>query len=523
MLKQTILATWLFFAVYSFVHAHGTTKHSEGRIKLSPLSMLKLGPYDQGASEIVSYDPTTQRAFVTNGYTNAIDVISLRKPASPKKEFSIDLKPFGVPNSVAVKQELVAVAVAAKPKQNPGSVVVFDVNGKHLNTFEVGALPDMVTFTPNGKFILSANEGEPNDDYSNDPEGSVSIISVSDDINAQTQSSVRTADFSSFNSKELDPEVRVFGPGASAAEDFEPEYITVSADSKSAWVSLQENNALALLDIENGVVTQVLPLGTRSHNNTKTAIDASDKDQGINIKPWPIEGLYQPDTIASYQAHGKTYIVTANEGDARDYTGYSEESRVATMSLDKSLLDSSPNLKSDENLGRLKVSTVGADINGDGRADKLYSFGTRSFSIWNTQGQQVFDSSSQFERITARNYPRLFNLGDGRSDDKGPEPEALAVGKVGDSIYAFIGLERTGGVMVYNITKPKKAFYVDYLNTISPQLEADDPNAGDIAPESIVFVSAKDSPNDQPFIITANETSGTLALYGISQVKTESH
>lgn len=520
-LKHIVIAIPLLFATQA--HAHNGEVHSTKRIKLTALSTYKSGPYDKGAAEIVSFDPETQRAFVTNGHTIAIDAISLAKLSSPVLDFSIDMKPYGAPNSVAVKNGLVAVAVQAKPKQKPGSIVVFDLNGKHLNTFQAGALPDMVTFTPDGKYILAANEGEPNDDYTVDPEGSITLIEVGTDIAKQTQKSVRTADFKVFNDAKLDPRIRIFGKNASVAQDLEPEYIAVSADSKTAWVSLQENNALAEIDIERGLVKELFALGTQSHNNAKTAIDASDKDKKINIQAWPVEGMYQPDSIAAYEVEGRTYIVTANEGDARDYKGYSEETRVGKMDLDKELLTANPKLAKSKNLGRLKVSKVGADSDGNGKVDKFYSYGTRSFSIWDENGFRVYDSGSQFARITARDYPRLFNRNDARSDNKGSEPEALALGKIGDATFAFIGLERTGGVMVYNITDPQNAFYVDYLNTLSAELEPDDPKQGDIAPEGIVFVNAVDSPSGKPFIITANEISGTTSVYQINEADPKNH
>lgn len=518
---KILIAFIAFLSISHSSFAHNGIEHDAAQISLSALSSYKSGPFDQGAAEIVAYDPGTQRAFVTNGFTKAIDVLNLSKPEHPSLDFSIDLKPYGTPNSVAVKNGMLAVAVAASPKQAPGSVVVFALDGQHLNTFRTGALPDMVTFTPDAKFILTANEGEPNGDYSIDPEGSISLIGVGDDISKQTQNAVRTADFKRFKRSELDPRIRIFGINASVAQDLEPEFIAVSADATTAWVSLQENNALAVVNIQTGVVERLIALGTQSHNNAKTAIDASDQDNSTRILPWPVQGMYQPDTIATYEVDGQTYLVTANEGDARDYDGYSEEVRIGKLPLDKTSFDRKHKFKHENNLGRLKVSNVGADADGDGQVDTLFTFGTRSFSIWNVDGKRIYDSGSQFARIVARDHPELFNAGDSRSDDKGSEPEALAIGKVGEETYAFIGLERTGGVMVYNISDPKNAFYVDYLNTIKPHLALDHPDVGDISPESIVFVSADNSPDSKPFIITANETSSTVSLYRVHTENTK--
>lgn len=497
--------------------AHGQHKTLGDRIRLSQLSTYKLGPYDSGAAEIASFDPETQRVFATNNHAHSVDAISIVKPESPKLKFRIDLKQYGEINSVAVKNSVVAIAVAAKKPQENGSILIYNTDGMRLNQFEAGAMPDMVTFSPNGKHIIGANEGEPNDDYTVDPEGSITIIDLDGDLRKLTQASARTVNFNQFTRNNIDSGIRIFGKNASISQDLEPEYITVTADSKTAWVSLQENNALAKVNLVRGRVEKLYSLGYQDHSLSANGLDASDKDEKINIRPWPIQGMYQPDSIASYQVGGKSFIVTANEGSSRNYSGFSELLRVKNLTLDSSLKEQG--LQANEQLGRLKVSTIGADSDNNGLSDTLYSFGSRSFSIWNQDIVQVYDSASEFEQITARDYPKLFNNRDQFSDDKGPEPEALAIGKVGKSIYAFIGLVQTGGIVVYNITVPEKTFFVDYLNTISPDLEPNDPHAGDIAPESLVFISAANSPNDQPLLVSANEVSGTLSIYKISQAE----
>lgn len=217
------------------------------------LRLEVLGTYDSGiigasAAEIVSYDKKSQRLFVTNDATNSLDVLDISAPATPVKAFSIDLSSLGTGvNSVAVRHGIVAVAVEAKPIQLPGSVGFYDSNGNFLSSVKVGALPDMLTFTPNGHALLVANEGEPSDNYLVDPEGSISIIRMRKDVKSMTQADVQTADFQRFNDTKLDPRIRIFGPGSTVAQDLEPEYIAVSRDSKTAWVTLQENNAIAIV------------------------------------------------------------------------------------------------------------------------------------------------------------------------------------------------------------------------------------------------------------------------------------
>src|SRR5262245_36168302 len=163
--------------------------------------------------------------------------------STPTKVGSIDVKLYGAAaNSVAVRDGIVAVAVENAVKTSPGKVVFFDRDLNFLSQVEVGALPDMLAFTPNGRFVLVANEGEPNNSSTIDPEGSVSIIDLSGGGARLRQEKVRTADFKAFNNANLDPSIRIFGPGATVAQDLEPEYVAVSHDSRTAWVTCQENN-----------------------------------------------------------------------------------------------------------------------------------------------------------------------------------------------------------------------------------------------------------------------------------------
>lgn len=498
-------------ATVNSTFAHATHTHAD-RIRLSYLSSFHSSGDKENSTEILAYDSKQQLIFVCNSAEKRVDAISLSELENPLLSFSIDLKNYGYPNSVALNNEVLAIAIENDNPQINGSVLLFNTKGEFLNQLDVGAMPDMVTFSPNGKHILVANEGEPNDAFTVDPEGSVSIIDINKKILNLTQKDVRHVDFRAFNKNNISASVRIHPASNSVAQDLEPEHISVTEDSQTAWVSLQENNALAKIDIKSGRVEQIYGLGSISHNSIENAIDASDKDGGINLKPWPVEGLFQPDTIATYEVKGQTFIVTANEGDTRDYDEFKDNKRVGDLNLDLNYFDG---LNSPQKLGRLKVSTLEADSNNDGLANRLVSFGTRSFSIWDSNGQRVFDSGSDFARITARDYPKLFNANDQRSDNKGSEPEALTIGKVENSTYAFIGLERTGGIMVYNINNPNKATFVDYINNISPSLAHDDPKSGDRAPESIVFVSDKESPNGKAFIVTANEMSGTVSVYQI--------
>lgn len=510
-----------------------SASHAEpvnAQISLTPIGTYETGVFDEGAAEIVAYDADTERLFVTNADANTIDILDISDPTNPTKLDDIDLSPYGGGvNSVAVRDGVVAAAVEASPKQNPGKVVFFDTEGGFLSSVTVGALPDMLTFTPDGTKILVANEGEPSDDYLTDPEGSVSIIDVSGGVPILTQSNVSTASFAPFNkkiNKLRRGNVRIFGPGASVSQDVEPEYIAVSADSSTAYVVLQENNAIASVDIASATVIALKGMGYKNHRSPKNALDASNKDNAINIQTWPVKGMYQPDAIATYEVNGKTYLVTANEGDSRDYDGFSEEKRVKELTLGNGLLKPNAFLQEDDQLGRLKITTAPPAGKRSHKSDhvytQLFSYGARSFSVWDSEGSLLFDSGDDFEQIVSIEIPDFFNANnddnefDNRSDDKGPEPEGLTLGEIGGRTYAFIGLERVGGIMVYDVTDPVSPTFVEYVNNRD---FTEDPETGspkDLGPEGLLFIPGTASPSEQPLLVVANEVSGTTTIYAIS-------
>jgi hypothetical protein len=418
------------------------------------------GSGDITAAETVAYGDG--QIYVTNSTDNSLDIVAIGDPASPGAPTRISLAPYGAgPNSVAFSHGVVAVAVEASPKTDPGAVVFFDAAGAYLNRVTVGALPDMLTFSPNGRYLLVANEGEPSNDYTVDPEGTISVIRIGDEgVAALTDADVVSLGFGAFDAAALKAEgVRLFGPGASVAQEMEPEYITVARNNQTAYVTLQENNAVAAIDLKALRVTAVLPLGYKDHALPGNRLDASDRDGAITIKSWPVFGMYQPDAIDSYEVRGATYLVTANEGDARDYNpGLREETSVASLALDPTVFPNAADLKANAALGRLTVTKVDGDTDGDGDYDRLYAYGARSFSIWDAQGKLVFDSGDAIEREVARAYPANFNANnssnsfDNRSDNKGPEPEGLALGKIDGRTYVFVGLERQGGVMIFDVS-----------------------------------------------------------------------
>ncbi|KAF7600450.1 MAG: alkaline phosphatase [Candidatus Dactylopiibacterium carminicum] len=512
------------------------------------LTLSKIGGFqhDGGASsaEITAYDPLSKRLFVVNGALGTVDVLNLADPTAPTLISSISTASFGSGlggvNSVAVHDGVVALTIEANPKTSNGIAALLRASDLvTLGTASVGALPDMLTFTPDGKTLLVANEGEPSSyDQSDsiDPEGSISVIALGPLGPTVTSVSMTAtqAGFTAYNSQ-IDSlraaGVRIFGPNASVAQDLEPEYITVAADSSKAWITLQENNAVAELDIASKTITAIRPFGLKDHSLAGNGMDVSDEDGGentnngtpaIKIRTVPVKGMYMPDAIASYTVGGETYLVTANEGDAREYDGFAEKVRVRAHcdSLDATAFADAANAIRDSNLGRLKIT---ANYNGgsidtgkdtSGTCTALYSFGARSFSIWKTDARQVYDSGDEFEQRTQALSNVNFNASndndklDARSTAKGPEPEGVVLGHFGGKTYAFIGLERVGGVMVYDITTPAAPAFVTYVNPRAGE-------TGDRGPEGLAVVPAADSPNGKPLLIVGNETSGSTAIYQI--------
>lgn len=487
------------------------------------------------SAEIVSYDASTRRLYVANSVGGKLDILDLANPAAITAIASIDIKAYGGINSVYARNGLVACAMENANPQANGSVVFFDRGGVFQKQVTVGALPDMITFSPDGRYVLTANEGEPKADYTVDPEGSVSVIDISGGVAGLTQANVTTAGFGAYNGQAAALRaqgIRIYGglaaTPATVAQDLEPEYVAVSANSQTAYITLQENNAVAVLDLATRQITALRPVGYSDHRQPGRGLDASDQTADVLIANWPIKGMREPDAIAAFEVGGTSYLLTANEGDARDYGAFSEQVRLGTTSssapyvLDPTVFPNAALLKNNNVLGRLNVTNRLGDTDGDGDFDEIYAYGGRSFSIYNaTTGAEVHDSGNLLERVTAADatYGAIFNASNGfgeaptrknRSDDKGPEPEGVTTGRIGQNLYAFVSMERVGGVMVFNINNPAAPVLETYANNRS--LTA---GTGDLGPEGIVFIGAADSPTGQPLLLLANEVSSTVAVYSI--------
>ena len=473
-----------------------------------------------GEGEIVSFDAASGRFFVTNPAARTLDVYEYAAGALARVQ-SISLG--GEPNGCAVHSGLVAVAIEGSTKQDLGSVEFYAAATGFTSGARVvvGALPDMLAFTPDGSKLVVANEGEADVATGlNNPEGSVSII----DVAART---VQTADFNAFDSQKAALQaagVRVQDTnGITLSQDMEPEYVAVSADGATAYVSCQENNALAIVDIASATVNDILPLGEKDHSLPGNEFDASNLD-GVagNFQNWPVRGYYMPDGICTFTVNGVEYIASANEGHCRSVLpGFIDETRGHDMEA-SFVLDSedptpetgsftSAQLNDDALLGSLNMATSPYDVargdtDGDGDIDQLYAFGGRSMTIWDTAGNVVFDSGDALERAMLDRGL----LQDSRSDDQGPEPESVVFGVVGNLPYLFVGLERTSAICAFNVADPQNPVLEDVIDI------AGESGVPAYSPDGLAFIPRASSPLGLDTLAVISDQGGVLSLFSLN-------
>ena len=522
-------------------------RHGENTIRLAFLGRYTMGFFGVGGAGAALYDPPSRRLFVINADRGLIDALDITDPAAPQLVRREVLLDEGAPESVALSHGILVVALWNAVDTQPGKVLFFDTDGRRIGeAVEVGAKPVQMRFTPDGRKLVVVNHGEANDSYTIDPEGSISIIDlgIADPgcrgAGCAINPRAVQLDFQALNDEKaalVREGVRIYGPGASVAQDLEPESVAIAPDGAVAWVNLQRNNAMAVIDLASPRIVDIFALGTKDHGRPGYGLDGSSVDGEINIRPWPIRAFYNPDGFAAYEVAGETFLVTANEGDPRESTAFVEEAQLRTLQLDPEVFPNAAVLQQDRNLGRLRVSTVDGDVDGDGALDRIFAYGGRSFTIWTGAGELVFDSGDDLERIMAEAVPSCFNCSGGsinfdeRSDDRGPEPEALALGRIGGRDYLFLAPERIGGLYVYDITDPRAPVFQQYVNfrdfAVDPQqvCEAQQPMsqacaaAGDLEPEGVLFIAAEGSPIGVPLVVLTHELSTSATIWRVDQVR----
>ncbi|WP_119395994.1 choice-of-anchor I family protein [Salinibius halmophilus] len=529
----------------------------------------------EGAAEIVQYHKASQRILAINssGDKPLVEIIptagfdrdalvadseGVVNNANLTSEATIDLQAdnpsLSDANSIAVNGDLLAVAMAGAEHADNGAVMFYrltETDGKlaaeYIKSVAAGNLPDMVAINAEGTKAIVANEGKPSDDYTFDPEGSITVIDIVDGVPADTGTQI---DFRAYNGMQAEleaqgmyfasPTERVINGKqvmpSTVAQDLEPEYVTTHGNK--AWVALQENNGFAIVDLTDNSV-EVVGLGLKDWSMYD--IDTFE-DGKVGFERYSnLVGMYQPDSIAAYEVDGQTYVVTANEGDSREYffdadsaeacealggidydeddgcLAFIDETKASAIADKIEDADLAAAAAGNGTLNKLLVSKLRGDNDGDGMYEQLFAYGARSFSIFNANGELVFDSGDDLEKITAEKHGDAFNNdedaneGDARSANKGPEPEALTLGTINGRTYAFVGMERMGTIFVYDISNPQAPEFVDYLNNRGLVEGAD--ITGDMAPEGMKFVDAKDSATGQPLLIIGNEISGTVSVW----------
>jgi Choice-of-anchor I domain len=557
---------------------------SGARIELRTAGTYRGGYNNASASSGVAYDAKTQRLFVANGATQSIDMVNLSggavdayRPQRLTEECSINvanpwlLSPFSgyTPFNVALRKDgiLAVVLQDREDATRQGQVAFYDARGDcsapPLSVISVGFMPARASFTPDGKYVLITNEGEPSQDYLTDPPGSVSIIDLGGGVAGAMATGVTFEAFDPLKESLIDGGIRISGldfstpellDTTSVARDLEPEGIAISADSRSAWITLPENNAVAVLDIRDGKFVAIRSFGYKDYSVEGNGLDPTDNDgPPPNTQTWPIRGMYMPKQVAIAVPIDFPVLVYPDRGVRRNLAVFGDEVRLSGMpkiekppvfrDLDPAVFPpSDPTTLALRHL-QLKVSWVDGDSNGDGYLEHIYAFGGRSFSIRLPDNRLIFDSGDDFEQITVQawrdtngyflfNTPDDENGFDDNSDLRGPEPISVATGRIGLRTYAFIGLERVGGVMTYDITNPFKPTFQHYINNRNFALNPKDgegvcakrqsetgecPNIGDQSAQEIVFIGARESPIGAPLLIVSNVTSGSATILRIDR------
>ena len=494
-----------------------------------------------GSAESIAFDSARNLLFVLG--PNGVDALNATTGALA---FSVGKSLVQVPsggasmslgngNSVAVSGNTLAVSFDGPTAGSNGAVALFDVAPSGTGatwraTASVGAVPDMLVFTPDGSTILAAIEGEPAPGYTIDPAGGLALINATTGVATFFGFSDFDAQAAALRSQGVK---LTYGlPGTTNAQalpslDLEPEYITISGNH--AYVTLQEANAIGIFDLGTQSWVSILPLGLINHNLAGNGIDTSDRDGGAIIRQVPISGMFMPDAIASFVQGGVTYLVTANEGDAREWGGtanvFNEAVRISDLvpatgstapagmpALDAALLSQIQSRRGDADLGRLDVSRWVGDTDGDGDLDRLQAFGTRGFSIWEVGGPSTaptltlrYNSGQLIDQIIASQLPGSYD--DSRSDNKGAEPEQITLGTVGGTVYAFVGLERANATMAFSIDGPTNVNFAGIIN-----------RSGDTAPEVSTFIPA--AGGSPARLAVANEVSGTTTLFNLAAAPT---
>ena len=528
---ESVITTPDYTAVETTDTQYNGYFNAESDVKTKLIARYNSGAYsaDGGSAEITVYNAANGFAYSVNGVKGTLDCVDMRGlkngdtvetlagtelKAAELAENAGDGFNYGDMTSVAVSPDGKTLAVAMQDADytKPGRVLFFDCGKDGGLTYSgiaiTGVQPDMVTFTEDGSKVLTADEGEPREGYSADgavdPAGSVTVIDVA-------TKSAAIVDFKAFDPKRgaLAESGVVLKKDTAPSVDLEPEYIAVSGNK--AYVVLQEANAAAILNIDTLRFENIYSFGFEDYS--KVAIDLDKSDGKYDPKTYEnIKGIRMPDGICAAVIDGETYLLTANEGDSRAWP-------IGTETDTNEIKEKASPVNGIKPGGKVTWFDVSQYDGLEAGVD--YVFGGRSFTIFKVTPdglEEVFDSGSDFERITAQTVPDHFNCSndtaeaEDRSGKKGPEPENLVVGRIDGHTYVFVGFERTGGVMIYDISNPSDAAFVNYFNSRDYSVDIMD----DVSPEGVAFAAADKNSSGVPVLIISNEVSGTVSVMAIN-------
>ena len=494
-----------------YTEIHSVTAQSDtGR--LVHLSSFRAGP---SGGEIVVFNPVNNMMYVIGEFGLDMYVVDISNPSNPILAKTVDVgamasetfQPYEITAvAVNVPRSLIGLGIQHEDFDANGWLLILDFDGNYVAHFPAGVGPDMVGFTPNGEYLLSANEGEPRYGFgygTYDPEGSVTFVRIADGY-------ARTVGFHAFDDRrdELVADGVILKVGVPPSRDLEPESLAFTGDSQRVFVSLQENNAIAVFDMTTYEFSGIYGLGIVDHSLPGNEIAIRTGDE-IIIQNENVFSVRHPDGIFAINIGGTYYLLTANEGDSRVWEDYSDIHNVYVEE-------------------GVRVSALISELKDGLSNDNIYLQGSRSFSIFRADDMSlVFDSGSDFEKITARIFPEHFNANHtnnnmhGRTAARGPEPEYVVAMTIDSRVYAFVGLERIGGVFMYDITNPAQAFYVDYINVRDFSSPFDIALSGDLGAEKLYAIPAHLSPTGMPLVLVANEASGTITILGVTDGTTQ--
>ena len=548
LMKKLPLAVLTLFTASALITAGQLPALANGAtLKITEIAAIASGD-GEGSSEIATYHTGSKRIFATNGVKNTIDIFDISDVANPKKVGAVALSPYGndVTSVAAGKDVVVAVvnvsdkfSATGVPTTTNGKIVVFDTDGKVLSSPDVlGVLPDSVTFAPNGTTALVAIEAQPvcakddpataakeETDYTkaSDPVGGVTVV----DLTNPASPVLRFAGFNQFSVADMRAKgIAVSSVVNNVAKDFEPEFVT-AVDNNYAYVTIQEANAIGRLNIKSATFESV----TRAFESNLSIVsrDTSDRDAGAGPRTYKnVVGASQPDAIAGFTIGSGQYFVTANEGDAREYTCLNDDLRASALKVDARRFPDWKALSGSAALGRAKVNPTIGDKDGDGDIDTIHLRGSNSMTMYRN-GLVIWDSANLLDQIQTQAFgvaningshslssdkSTMNYVGQDRSDDKGSEPEGVAVGMVGDRRIAILGLERMTALAIFDITVPGNPIFQEWLQML-PTKATPAKEVKHFSPEGIVFVPADKSPSGKALIITSYELSGSLSIHQI--------